>query len=149
MIVSARFGEERIIVEIIVEILLQLFGFLLELFLEVLLQGFFEISAEMGLQSLGEPFKRRGPTKPCLAAVGYLLYGAIAGGLSLLLPKMFVVPHIWRVTNLLVTPVICGCAMVILGRFRAKRGTVPMRLDTFFYGYLFALGMALVRYVWR
>jgi len=135
--------------EIIAELLLQLFCFLLEIFGEVLLQGLFELIAELGFQSLGEPFKRRGPVNPLLAAIGYLLYGAIAGGLSLLLPKMFVVPNMWRLANLIVTPLICGYAMAALGRFRTRRGSEALRLDTFSYGYLFALGMAVVRYVWR
>jgi len=136
-------------VEIIVEILLQLFGFLLEIFGEALLQGAFELLAELGFHGLAEPIKRRGPLNPFLAAVGYLLYGAMAGGLSLLLPKLFIVPNVWRLANLIVTPVICGYAMASLGRFRTRRGSAAMRLDTFSYGYLFALGMALVRYVWR
>lgn len=135
--------------EIIAEILLQLCGFLLEIFAEFLLQGAFELLAELGFRSLGEPFKRRVPLNPFLAAVGYLLYGAIAGGLSLLLPKMFIVPNMWRIANLMVTPLICGYAMAVLGRFRTSRGSEALRLDTFSYGYLFALGMAVVRYVWR
>ena len=135
--------------EIIAELVLQIFWFLLELLWEFLLQGAFELIAELGFRGLGEPLKRRGPINPFLAAIGYLLYGAIAGGVSLLIPKMFVVPQVWRLANLFVTPIICGYAMAALGRFRSRRGSEPIRLDTFSYGYLFALGMALVRYVWR
>ena len=62
---------------------------------------------------------------------------------------MLIVPNVWRLANLIITPVICGYAMGALGRFRTSRGSAPMRLDTFSYGYLFALGMALVRYMWR
>jgi len=129
--------------------MLQLCGFLFEILAEFLLQGLFELIGELGLRSLGEPFKCRGPLNPFLAAVGYLIYGAIGGGLSLLLPKMFIVPNIWRVANLIVTPIICGFSMAAIGRYLTRRGSEPLRLDTFSYGYLFALGMALVRFVWR
>ena len=62
---------------------------------------------------------------------------------------MLIVPNVWRLANLIITPVICGYAMGALGRFRTSRGSATMRLDTFSYGYLFGLGMALVRYMGR
>ena len=55
--------------------------FILELLLEFLLQAFAEILVELGLQTLAEPFRRK--PSPLTAALGYALFGALAGALSL------------------------------------------------------------------
>ncbi len=105
--------------------------------------------AEIGLRSLTEPFKRSKPINPIWAGFGHLIYGAIAGGLSLLLPKIVIVPWWLRVLNMLITPLACGFIMAKIGQIRDRRGYRTMRLDTFMYGYLFALSMAVVRFIWR
>jgi hypothetical protein len=135
--------------EIIFEILSVIFGFLLEALLEILTQALFEVLAEIGLRSLAEPFRGPGPINPILAGIGYCLFGAAAGFLSLLLPKLFVVPAWLRVLNLIITPLVCGFIMAKVGQIRERRGDKPMRIDTFLYGFLFALAMAVVRFIWR
>ena len=135
--------------EIIFEILSALLGGLLQFLFEMLAQAVFEIAAEMGLRGLVEPFRRSKPINPFLAGVGYLLYGAIAGGLSLLIPKILTVPQWLRILNLILTPIICGFMMAKLGQLREKHGQNTIRIDKFLYGYLFALAMALVRFIWR
>jgi len=122
---------------------------LLEFFFEILAQVAFELLAELGVRSLAEPFRRPRPVNPILAAIGYLIFGAIAGALSLLLPKVLVISKALRQANLIITPVACGFIMAWLGKFRERRGATTVRLDTFMYGYLFALSMAVVRYIWR
>jgi len=122
---------------------------LLEFFFEILAQAAFELLAELGIRSLAEPFRRPRPVTPILAAIGYLIYGAVAGALSLLLPKVLVISKALRLANLIITPVACGFIMTWFGRFRERRGASTVRLDTFMYGYLFALSMAVVRYIWR
>jgi hypothetical protein len=77
------------------------------------------------------------------------LYGAAAGGVSLLIPRMFTVPYWLRILNLIVTPVACGFIMAKLGQMRERRGEKTIRIDRFLYGYLFALAMAVVRFIWR
>jgi len=135
--------------EILFEILFFIFGFILEALFEMLAQAVFEVLAEVGLRSLAEPFRRTPPINPVLAGIGYAMYGAAAGCLSLLLPKMFVVAWWLRLLNLVITPVACGFLMAKVGHIREKRGDRTMRIDTFLYGYLFALAMAVVRYIWR
>jgi hypothetical protein len=134
---------------IVIEILFELFGVLLQVILDTLAQAVFEIAAEIGLRSLAEPFRRSRPINPFLAGAGYLLYGAIAGGLSLLIPKMFTVSLSLRILNLVITPVACGFIMTRLGKIRERREKKTIRIDTFFYGYIFALAMAIVRFIWR
>jgi hypothetical protein len=38
--------------------------------------------------------------------------------------------------------------MALIGAWRRERGLAVIRLDTFLYGYVFALGMAGVRFIW-
>ncbi len=135
--------------EIILEILLGLFGFILEAAFEILAQLFFEMAAAIGLRSLTEPFRRPRPINPILAGIGYALYGAFAGGLSLLIPKVFTAPVWLKLLNLIATPIVCGYIMAKVGQIRERRGQKVMRIDTFFYGYIFALSMAVVRLIWR
>lgn len=134
--------------EIIFEFLFVIFGFLLQAILEILGQAIFEVGAEIGLRSLAEPFRRSRPINPILAGIGYLLYGAMAGGLSLLWPRMLVVSWWLRILNLVITPVACGFIMDKVGQVRERRGDKTIRFDTFLYGYLFALAMAVVRFIW-
>jgi hypothetical protein len=118
---------------------------LFELVFEFLLQVIVEVLVELGLRSTIEPF-RKAPS-PWVAAPGYAMFGAIAGGLSVLaLPQSLVHGESLRLLNLAVTPVMAGLAMAALGAWRAKRGQQIFRIDRFSYGYLFALSMALVRF---
>ena len=120
--------------------------FLLEIIGEFLLQGTAEILFELGLRPVAEPFRRQ--PNPWVAAVGYLLFGAIVGGLSLLLfPNHFVIATSLRVANLVVTPIAVGLLMAGVGALRARRGQSLLRIDRFAYGYLFALALAAVRFL--
>jgi hypothetical protein len=118
-----------------------------ELLLELLIQIVGEVLFELGLHSLAEPFRR--PPNPWIAAVGYLLFGAMFGGVSLwLFPHYMVAGPVLRWVNLLTTPLAVGAGMSRLGAWRASRGQALMRIDRFWYGYLFAVSFAVVRFVW-
>lgn len=118
---------------------------LFEFFAEFLLQIVVELLAEIGLRSVTEPFRK--PPNPWLAAIGYAIFGATAGGISLfVLPEPLVQEETWRLVNLAVTPVLAGLAMAAMGAWRARRGQQTLRIDRFSYGYLFALCMAIVRF---
>lgn len=119
--------------------------FLIEILGELLLQGLAELLAEFGLRAFGEPFQK--PRNPFFAAIGYATFGAIAGGLSLLVFSAHLVPvGPWRIVNLIATPLAVGAMMATLGAWRAKRGESVLRIDRFSYGALFAFTFALVRY---
>lgn len=118
---------------------------LFEFFAEFLLQIIVELLAEIGLRSTTEPFRK--PPNPWLAAIGYAIFGATAGGISLfVLPEPLVREETWRLVNLAVTPVLAGLAMAAMGAWRSRRGQQTLRIDRFSYGYLFALCMAIVRF---
>ncbi|WII73746.1 hypothetical protein QJS83_07635 [Bdellovibrio sp. 22V] len=112
-----------------------------EFFVEIIIQVLFEL----GFHSIAETFKRK--PNPFVALIGYAVVGAICGGLSLLIVRNhFVNEGSLRVANLILTPLIVGALVSILGARRAKKGMELIRLDKFSYGYIFAFAMALVRY---
>lgn len=124
--------------EIIFEIIFSFVG-------EIVLQVVFELLAEMGLHSMRETWQR--PPNPWFAAIGYALFGAIAGGLSLLVfPALFVHSRGLQIVNVVLAPVAAGLAMMAMGAWRRRRDQAMVRLDKFAYGYLFALALALVRF---
>jgi len=126
--------------EFLFEILFQFAG-------EILLQVVFELLAEIGVHSLGEPFKR--PRNAVLSTIGFIVWGAIAGGISLLiLPKSPISNLALRQLNLLLAPLAAGGIMMLVGRRRDKKGQSLVKLDRFGYAFVFALAMAIVRYIW-
>ena len=112
---------------------------------EFLIQVVAEALIELGFHSLAEPFKKT--PNPWLASMGFALCGAVVGGLSLLAFPANLVPQSWRLINLLITPLAVGGFMALLGAWRVKRGQPMLRIDRFSYGYLFALALASIRYL--
>lgn len=120
-------------------------GFLFELFLQIL--G--EVLCEMGSRRVADALQRRPVKNPFLAGIGYFTLGAILGGLSLLIASHSLLHDpTWRLLNLFFTPVLAGFAMTLLGLFRRRKGQELVRLDRFWYGFIFAFGMALVRFLY-
>jgi hypothetical protein len=129
--------------EILAEILFSLLAWLAELLLQVVLEAL----AGAGLRSLKAPFRPAREVSPVWAAVGYTVYGAGIGGLSLLVFPAPWLESTWaRIANLAVTPLAAGAVMALMGAWRRRRGDALLRLDRFSYGVLFAFSLALVRY---
>lgn len=127
--------------EIIFEIIFQFIA-------ELVLQIIGEAVAELLGHRLKETFRRTRPVHPWLAAIGYLVFGAIAGGISLLLfPNLFIRSTWLRYANLIFTPTLAGLVMALVGSWRRKHDREIIRLDSFSYGFCFALTMALVRFI--
>ena len=124
--------------EILLEIIVQFFG-------EFLLQVLWQLFVEVGLQSLAEPFRRQ--SKPLLAVLGYTVFGAVVGGLSLLVfPDFLMAAKGLRMANVVLSPIVAGLSMAALGKWRERRGQAVLRIDKFWYGYLFALAFGLIRF---
>lgn len=122
-----------------------IFEILFQFVFEFLLQVVFEALAEFGLHSVKEPFKK--PPNPWLAAIGYAIFGTIAGAISLwLFPTLFLVSETAQISGLVLTPIAAGLAMMMLGAWRRRKNQNLIRLDKFAYGYLFALTMAVIRF---
>jgi hypothetical protein len=135
--------------EIIAEILAQVVIFILQILWEIVLQLVFEIVGELLIHASKEPFRRPKPLSPLVAAAGYAIYGAAAGGISIwLLPHHLIEQHWLRIANLAIAPIVAGGLMAAIGAWRRRRDLEVVRLESFFYGYFFALFMALVRFTW-
>jgi hypothetical protein len=152
----------EILVEILVEVLVRLVGAVLGGLLEVLLQVAVQLlasvfghavsavaqaSASVVGHAVLAPWRARDEVSPLVAVVGYQLYGAVVGGLSLLLfPAHLVADPGTRWLNLAITPVLSGLVMVAVGAWRRRHEQTLIRLDSFAYGWCFAMAVALVRW---
>ena len=124
------------------------FQILLEFFFEVVLQLVVEILFELGVRKLNAtPWARR-IVDGSLAGFAYFVFGALLGLLSLLIfPNAFVRSSSLHGISLIVTPTLAGLTMAGIGWLRAHQHSARIRLDSFAYGYIFALGMSLVRFL--
>jgi hypothetical protein len=112
---------------------------------EILLQVLVEAALELGVHGLKEPFRK--PKSPLFAVIGFFLWGALAGGISVFVfPRSFIKSQTLRLLNLIVTPLATGEIMRLIGKLRERRGQTLVGLDRFLYAFAFALAMALVRF---
>jgi hypothetical protein len=127
-----------------------LFAFL-EMFLEILFEAAFEFAAEflgaLVLRGVAEVFDTSEFKNPLLASVGYVFLGGVAGGLSLLFfPHPLVHPSRVPGLSVVISPVLAGVGMSLVGSTLRKRNKKAMQIESFGYGFAFAFGMALVRF---
>jgi hypothetical protein len=102
---------------------------------------------ELGFHSLADTFRR--PRSPALSTFGFMLWGLIAGGISLwIFPTSLIEDPMFRIMNLVATPIALGFAMTLIGKMRLRKGQNLVRLDQFGYAFVFAFAMAFVRYIW-
>jgi hypothetical protein len=128
--------------EVVFELLFEIFG-------EVLLQVLFEALAEVGIHLARGRVEHAQSRSKWRLMLGYVLLGAIVGGLSLLVfSHSMAHSHNGRLATLLLAPLAAAASTVALGRWRARRGQDPVNIDRVAYAYLFALAMAAVRYTW-
>ena len=108
-----------------------------------------ELIVELGFRSLGETVASRHERNPILAGIGYALLGTIAGGVSLLIfPEPFVRSERFHGINLLISPVLAGLGMAGLGWLLDRSGKRRLPLDSVVFGLIFALPMAIVRFLY-
>jgi hypothetical protein len=125
-----------------------LLEFLIEVVFEGLLQLFGELLVEIGARSLGETIAPREDRNPILAGLGYATLGLIAGGLSLFIfPDSFVRSETFHGVSVFISPVLAGLGMAGLGWLLERSGQRRLRLDSFAFGFIFALPMAIVRFL--
>lgn len=125
------------------ELFIILFQFLGEIFLPV----FIEMLAEMGFHRTAESFQRK--PAPWLAFIGYAIFGAIAGAISLLfLPNLLIDSDRLQIVGLFAAPFTVGLIMVCVGMWRRRRGDDLVRLDRFAYSFIFAFMFGLIRFIY-
>jgi hypothetical protein len=103
---------------------------------------------DLALRAIAKVFETLRLANPVLASITYVLLGASAGGVSLLvLPHPLVHPSRLHGINLLVSPLVTGLAMSLIGSIVGRQGKKVTQIESFGYGFAFAFGIALVRYL--
>ena len=134
----------------------ELFALILGTIAEFLLEIFVELIAAVALDltsralsglftGLSDAFKGN----RVLIGSMYALLGMSAGGLSLLaLPHRLVHHPIgFHGISLLISPIVVGWVLSYVGAVMERRGKKLTALETFGYGYVFALGMTFIRFL--
>lgn len=120
---------------------------LIEFVLEVVLQVIAEVLVDIGYRGAGS--KSAEKPKSCLSLIGYAFWGVVIGGISL-----FIFPH--RIArseqfhglSLILAPTIAGLVMAGIGNLMRRKEKKVTRLESFSVGFIFALGMAAVRFLY-
>ena len=120
----------------------------MEFLFELIVQLFCEVIVEASFHKLsGIPWARRA-LNTALALVLYFGLGVITGWVStLIFPQSFIRSSKLHGISLLITPLLAGLVMWGIGWLRRRQGRPVLRLDTFGYGFIFAFGMALARFL--
>jgi hypothetical protein len=131
--------------------MLELLIAFLELLLEIFFEAAFEFAADflgaLILRGIAEIFDTSEFKNPLLACIGYVFLGGVAGGLSLLFfPHPLVHPSKVPGLSVVISPILAGFGMSLVGSTLRKRNKKVIQIESFGYGFAFALGMALVRF---
>ncbi|MCC7037232.1 MAG: hypothetical protein IT560_07970 [Alphaproteobacteria bacterium] len=124
---------------------------ILEIVFEILIQGGAEIIAELVTHKTRKRRRARGieprSMNPVVSGIFWIAGGALMGAGSLIFfPQSFIHSESLRIANLILTPLLLGALMALIGRKRLANGEETVPLDKFSNAALFALGMAGVRF---
>jgi hypothetical protein len=119
-----------------------------ELLFEVLFQVAVEAVVALVVRSIRNVFDETKAINPILATIGYLLLGSAFGIASLrLFPHPFFQPSKFHGISLVISPVITGLVMSQTGIMLRRKGKQAVRIESFGYGFTFALGLAIIRFI--
>lgn len=131
------------------ELLAALLSGIVEILAEVLFQVAIEAIIGLITRAIQRLFSETNDVSPIVAAIGYLLLGFLAGALSLLLiPHRLVPPSRIHGISLVVSPLITGMFMSQVGSLLRSKGKRTVQIESFAYGFTFALGVAIVRFAY-
>jgi hypothetical protein len=131
------------------ELLAALLSGIVEILAEVLFQVAIEAIIGLITRAIQRLFSETNDVSPIVAAIGYLLLGFLAGALSLLLiPHRLVPPSRIHGISLVVSPLITGMFMSQVGSLLRSKGKRTVQIESFAYGFAFALGVAIVRFAY-
>jgi len=130
------------------EVLLAVLSAMAELLFEVLFQIVLEAIVALVVRSLQNVFDESNRVNPLLATVGHLLLGVAFGIASVLAyPHPLFHPSRFHGISLLISPLITGLLMSQVGLALRRRGKQSVRIESFGYGFAFALGWAMIRFI--
>jgi hypothetical protein len=124
---------------------------MLEVIIQLLIEFILEVGGGLILDAIAHPLSRiswLGKSLNVLSALLlFFLLGVTAGLLSLLFfPNAIVKSSTVHGISLVITPTFVGLTMACIGWLRRREGKFVTRLESFVYGFLFAFGMALIRF---
>lgn len=119
---------------------------------ETILEAFLEIVGEAVIalisRSIGEVFVDSRGIHPILATIGYVFLGLVSGILSVFFfPHPLVHQSRIHGISVVISPIVTGLVMSQVGSALRRQGQKAVQIESFGYGFAFALGMALVRFV--
>jgi hypothetical protein len=129
------------------EVFVALLSAAAELLFEVFFQVVLETIVALIARSIRNVFNQSTAINPILAAIGYLLLGISFGVLSLrFFPHPLVHTSKFHGISLMLSPVITGLVMSQVGVVLRQKGKRAVRIESFGYGFTFALGLAIIRF---
>ena len=133
--------------ELLFLILATIGEFLLEIFVELIAAAILDLASRAlsGFFDLSDAFKGN----RVLIGFIYALLGMSAGTLSLLVLPHRLIRHPIRFhgISLLISPIVVGFVLSYVGAVMERRGKKLTGLETFGYGFAFAFGMTLIRFL--
>ena len=120
----------------------------MEVILEFLLTLLFELFFEVGSRNFANAFELSKDHNRYVAFFGYIMLAIFGALFSLtIFPVHLIKIPAFQILNVCLTPVLAGTLMSFIGKkLRAKSAKV-IRLDSFFYGWLFAFVFAFIRLI--
>lgn len=116
--------------------MLYIIGIIIEFFSVIILELFFSL----GFRRINDIFKH--------SIITSIIFGILSGFVSLLFFEEIIIsdPYL-QIVNLLVTPIVLGATMYLIGKVYEKFGLKHSSLDNFSAGFSFGMAMTLVRYL--
>jgi len=137
-----------------------LLGFILEFVLDVLIQIIFGAGVDAAARAYRAredkahrrfrfmPFLRSTLSRanPPLTILKFTVIGLSLGFLSsMIFPHSLVRPSKFHGISLLISPLVTGLVMGLIGRAVRRRGKSPVQIESFVYGFTCAFAMSVVR----
>jgi len=121
-------------------------------FVDILGQALFDVVFGLFGRSLKETVRKPGGTRDVegilQSVIGFAIAGTGAGLVSLwVVPTRLTPPGPFPGVSLLVSPLLAGAVLFLLGRLTAARGVTGFALARFWYGVALTLPIALLRFL--
>ena len=125
-----------------------IFELIFSFLIEIIGEGLFQLLVELVVRSLGSTLGLSKPDRPILSLLGYILLATAGAFISIAIFKNhFIKNETLRIVNLIIAPIILGLMMKFRGKKLEHKNIISIRLDSFWYGYVFALTFALIRLI--
>ncbi|HKF48486.1 MAG TPA: hypothetical protein VKB38_14075 [Terracidiphilus sp.] len=129
------------------DLLAAVLEFLLECLVEVLIEFAMGLAADVTARAIRRTTLGGRRIGPALSTFLVALAGFIAGFASVwIFPHPFVRPSRFHGVSLIISPLVTGILLALLGQGIRRRGKESVAIESFRYGFVFALAIAIVRF---